>query len=150
MSLFFTRLELCRSQKANDLGIDNSCPKDLERVLGRTCERMDGIRDFLGYPVKVHSGFRCPSLNKAVGGSKTSQHLTGQAVDFTCPVFGTPVDIFAALLPRMEEFGIDQLILEPGWIHVSFTERPRLQAIRSEVGGRYVAVNHIGFGDSKA
>ena len=41
-------------------------------------------------PVVISSGYRCPELNAAVGGSKTSQHMKAQAIDFTCPGFGDP------------------------------------------------------------
>lgn len=98
------------------------------------CER---IRTHLRHPMRITSGYRCPQLNDYVGGADDSQHVKGEAVDFVCPAFGTPLDIFTELAPRMKELGIDQIILEPGWIHVSFAEEPRLEALVLR-SGRYV------------
>lgn len=47
------------------------------------------LRDHLGFPLVIHSGFRCEELNNAVGGSKTSQHRKAEAVDFS-PVYLNP------------------------------------------------------------
>ena len=44
---------------------------------------LDPIRDHVRLPIIINSGFRCPSLNELVGGKDSSQHLTGQAADFT-------------------------------------------------------------------
>lgn len=86
----------------------------------------------------ITSGYRSAELNAAVKGSKTSQHMIGQAIDFTCPGFGSgPHDVAHALAQRMEILGIDQLILENGWVHVSFSLSPRYQALRYLGGGKY-------------
>jgi hypothetical protein len=104
---------------------------------------MDGVREFLGFPITVKSAFRCDKLNLAVGGVHGSQHTRAEAVDFTCPAFGTPTEIVAALMPHLERLGIDQLILEPGWVHVSFADSPRHEVLRMEAG-RYFAYKPIG------
>ena len=86
--------------------------------------RMEWVRELLGNkPIIVSSGYRSPELNKSVGGSKTSNHMDGRAVDFVCPSFGTPSDIVAELRPHIKALGIDQLILEYGrWVHVGLRE----------------------------
>ena len=51
----------------------------------------------LGHDLDISSGYRCPELNSAVGGSPTSQHCMGLAADFTCEDFGSPLEIAQAL-----------------------------------------------------
>jgi hypothetical protein len=74
--------------------------------------------------LKVSSFYRCPALNKAVGGSATSQHVKGEAIDIQC-IPGTGVTnamIYNYILKNLEfdqliwEFGNDK---EPAWVHVS-------------------------------
>ena len=137
MSIHFTVLELTRSRKAQELGIDNTPPEALKIALGFTMAGAERVRAFLGMPMIISSGFRCPELNAAVGGKDDSQHLRGEAIDFTCPGFGAPIRIVEALVPARRILGIDQLILEAGWVHASFTTRPRYQVLRALPGGKF-------------
>lgn len=122
----FTLEELTRSQTAIRKGIDNTPPPDIEAVLMDTIQGLERVRRVLGHPVIVSSGYRSPKLNVAVGGSKNSQHCKGEAVDFTCPGFGTPEEICHELVAHADEINFDQLILEFGrWVHISFAENPR-------------------------
>jgi zinc D-Ala-D-Ala carboxypeptidase len=121
LSPHFDMAEFTTSQTASRLGIDNDPPLDVVANLKRTAQGLEGVRVLLGVPIMISSGYRSPALNKAVGGSKNSQHMTGEAVDFTAPGFGPPREV----INRMVEAGIgfDQLILEfppSGWVHVSF------------------------------
>lgn len=45
---------------------------------------LEPCREYLGYPIHINSGYRCEALNKRVGGSRTSQHIKGEAADVTC------------------------------------------------------------------
>jgi len=123
----FTDEEFLRSVTAQDRKIDNSLPEYLRKDLYITMAGADRIRALLGYPMVILSGYRCKKLNDIVGGSPSSQHMIAQAFDFVCPKFGTPEEIVHELTVNgmMEILGIDQLILEPGWVHVSFTLTPR-------------------------
>tara|TARA_B110000196_G_C20631081_1_gene424061 strand:- start:184 stop:537 length:354 start_codon:yes stop_codon:yes gene_type:complete len=83
------------------------------------------VRDHYGKVVRVNSGYRSPTLNTAVGGSKTSQHCNGEAVDFE--IDGLP-NVELATWVR-DHLDFDQLILEffnpaegpnSGWVHCSY------------------------------
>jgi zinc D-Ala-D-Ala carboxypeptidase len=130
----FTLEEFTDSQTAARKGIPNVPPVGSpERAnLMRTAETMELVRMMLGdKPVLVSSGYRSPAVNAAVGGSKSSAHMSGLAVDFSCPGFGTPKAICKKLEPRMRELGIDQLIHEfDSWVHLGLTGgAPRHQAL---------------------
>jgi len=106
---------------------------------------LQAVRDHFGKPVKVHSGFRGRTLNAAVGGAESSQHLTFQAADFH--VEGVElVDVFD-WIRKSSGLPFGQVILEgaspenPTWIHLSLGEpwRPVAkcrQALRFD-GKRY-------------
>ncbi len=118
---YFTIAELCRSEKADRLGIDNRCKK--EHVANMTAlvdNVLDPLREAYGKPIVVSSGFRCPALNKAVGGSATSDHMNGMAADITV---GSPKEN-RRLFNLIQELGLpfDQLIDEKNfsWVHVSY------------------------------
>lgn len=136
----FTKLELIRSRKAQELGIDNEPPIEVSRALDFTLAGCERVRAFLGMPMVISSGYRCPRLNDAVGGAESSQHLRGEAVDFTAPGFGTPIRIVEALVHVRRQLGIDQLILEAGWVHMSFTLSPRYQVLRALPGGKFEVI----------
>ena len=79
---YFTFSEFEGSDKARELGIDNRMPELVEaHVVELVDKLLDPLRDAWGAPLVVSSGYRCPELNKAVKGSKTSAHLAGWAAD---------------------------------------------------------------------
>jgi hypothetical protein len=119
----FPLAELVSSNKAAQLKIDNTPPADVLQELVHTSELLERIRATLGVPVTVTSAYRCPALNRAVGGVTSSDHVTGQAADMVAPAFGTPYEIARLLAPLVSTLGIGQLILEgvkgKQWVHVS-------------------------------
>lgn len=117
ISPHFTLEEATKTSQPFDNSPDND--EDLATIQ-RTAMRMEAIREFLGGPILINSWYRSTAVNRAVGGVADSQHKLGEAVDFRCPAFGSPFKICKALEPMLAEFGIDQLILEPSWVHVSF------------------------------
>ncbi len=121
----FNEQEFIKSQTAENLGIDNTPSPEILAQLHKTMASMEVIRMFLGFPIMVHSGYRSPALNHSVGGAPDSQHMKGEACDFTCPEFGRPIHVASALISQMKPFGIDQMIMEGNWVHVSFTSNPR-------------------------
>ena len=72
------------------------------------------LRDAWGGPLFINSGYRCPELNKAVGGVPTSQHVLGMAADVAC----TDPYALAKLIKRMR-LDVDQVILYPSFVHIS-------------------------------
>jgi len=121
LSIYFTLSELIQSGFAARHGIDNIPPaKELE-ALKYTAMHLDDVRALLGVPVIISSGYRSPAVNTGIGGKPTSQHLKGEAVDFTAPSFGSPRQIAKAIAASLIPF--DQLILEYGqWVHISFVK----------------------------
>lgn len=135
MSEHFTMSDFIESKTASDKGIDNTPSIEIQRQIPFTMAGMERIRAALGKPVIVNSGFRCDALNKEVGGSTTSQHVKGEACDFVCPEFGVPKTIAIYLARNMRLLGIDQLIMEGTWVHVSFTLTPRYEILSKIEGG---------------
>lgn len=125
----FTLEELTASQIAIRKGLDNTPRKGVFSWLVNTAENMEKVRVVLNnYPIIISSGYRSPEVNAAIGGSKTSQHMEGKAVDFTCPRFGSPEDIVRAI--KKSTIDYDQLILEfNSWVHISFSDTNRKQVL---------------------
>ena len=79
---YFTLNELVRSSTAERLGIDNSPSDEIKGHLIHFVDTvLDPIRESWGGPIIVSSGYRCPELNKAVGGVKNSGHQYGYCAD---------------------------------------------------------------------
>ena len=115
---------------------DNRPPPEVVTTLATTAARMEEVRGLLGDRViSVSSGYRCPALNRAVGGARTSAHLTGHAVDFNCYGFGDPAAVCRAIATSGLAF--DQLIEEGAWCHLSFDPRMRRQVLTKRPDGAY-------------
>ena len=143
--------EVIKSTTAKRLGIDNT-PDDwtTENLRQVALNVFQPVRDCLGVPIHVSSGYRSAELNKAIGGSVRSQHVEGRALDLDADVFGgcTNSEIFECIRENVE---FDQLIWEfgdqdnPDWVHVSFVydglNRGRcLKACRDDKGEVYYEV----------
>ena len=133
LSEHFTLEEFTDSQTAARKGLNNIPAEHSQerKNLHRTAEVMEQVRTLLdSKPVLISSGYRSPQVNAAVGGSKSSAHMSGLAADFSCPGFGTPKHICKKLEPHMKELGIDQLIYEyDTWVHLGLRDPPRNQAL---------------------
>lgn len=124
LSPHFTLAEFTVSQTASRLGIDNAPTPEALENLKHVAQGLEGIRILLGVPIIISSGYRCLALNRELGSKDTSQHVTGQAVDFEAPGFGPPSVVMSRLVDSGIEF--DQLILEyppDGWVHASFVRK---------------------------
>lgn len=125
LSVNFTLEEFTASDTAEHYGISNHPDQQVTNNLADLCTFvLQPLRDYLGVPVTVTSGYRSPDLNTKLRGSSTSQHLTGQAADIVVPTWSNKevADYIRNNLP------FDQLIYEYpdddtgeiDWIHVSF------------------------------
>ena len=118
----FSLLELTSSETAVRKGIDNTPTIEVINNLSLLCGNvLQPLRNWYAKPINITSGYRSPKLNKAIGGSTTSDHCKGHAADFTVPNSDMK-RVFEWLMNS--EF--DQLIWEfgdknaPNWIHVSY------------------------------
>lgn len=122
LSPHFWLSEFTDSSTAVRLGIENAPDPLVQANLFKTAALMEEIRKLLGgLPIIINSGYRSEALNRAVGGSRVSDHLRGEACDFRCPAYGTPLQIAAAIAKSDIKFG--QLIFEGSWVHVSIPNR---------------------------
>lgn len=149
----FTIKELCDSDTAERMGIDNHAPPpQVLHNMYTTIAGMERVRKILGNkPVFVTSGFRCEKLERALTAKDfarwcavrslqpdedtwkayfgTKAHPRGWAVDFKCPGFGTPKQVAAAIVAA--DLPFDQCIEEGSWVHISFDPRMRRQALKA-------------------
>jgi zinc D-Ala-D-Ala carboxypeptidase len=122
----FSIREFTKSQTAKRKNIDNSIQDEkIFQSLIKLCQNIvQPIREHYKIPFSPNSGYRCPALNKAIGGSATSQHCLGQAVDIEIPT----VDNMNLFNFVKENLDYDQIILEyydgvnpsSGWVHISY------------------------------
>lgn len=135
----FSIREFEASDTAARLGVNNSIPKDLIPNVTALASWLQVLRNrlckHLGKEVQivVSSGYRCPALNKAIGGSKTSSHMSALAADIRVP--GLSVDTLFSLIDElMWDMPADQVIHEFGrWVHVGLAKaRPRNQFLYAE------------------
>ena len=132
---YFTIRELTKSLTADVKGIDNTPTPEIERNLTALVDNvLDPLREIYGKPITVNSGYRCPKVNKAVGGSETSDHVKGFAADITCSNKKENAILFDIIKNNLI---FDQLIWEkgnneyPDWVHVSFNpKRIRKQILK--------------------
>ena len=133
LSKNFTLQEFTKSQTAERRGFDNTPVEGhLENAKALFENVVQPVRDNFGVTV-INSGYRCGDLNYAIGGSNTSQHCKGQAVDIECP--GTPNYDVAKWIEDNLDF--DQLILEfytpgvpdSGWVHVSYNAEDNRKSV---------------------
>ena len=115
--------EAVTSQTAIRKKIDNTPSQEVIYNLRRVAVLIfQKVRDHFEKPIRVSSGYRSKALNKAVGGSKSSQHITGEALDIQGTNGVTNAEIFYYIKDNLD---FDQLIWEygnednPAWVHVS-------------------------------
>ena len=150
----FKLSEFVASRTAEKHGIDNTPPQEAVANLRRLCEGcLEPLREQMGLPVVVTSGFRTKRLNDLLAhSSDRSQHMQGCAADFHVaqgPVSGSKFQVsdlsrrellMAAfkLILTSPEIDFDQLILYPSFIHVSFVskERNRRNILKARSDGK--------------
>lgn len=121
MTEHFDLAELTRSATATRLGLMNVPSQTAVGNLRNLCQKvLEPLRQHLGKPIIVTSGYRSKELNKAVGGVENSQHLVGEAADLHIESEKQGREWMAWIMDNCE---FDQLILERNtkstWLHVS-------------------------------
>lgn len=128
MAKYFTLNELTRSATASRKGINNAPTMTVKGNLEALIEHvLDPLREKWGKPIIVTSGYRCPALNKAVGGASGSQHLVGEAADIRTSTDTRDENMRLLKILLTSDIVFDQVIAEyvdaqgrPDWIHVSY------------------------------
>lgn len=121
----FSLAEVEHSETASRFGYSNSVSPELLPAIVHTSEGMERVRSTLGNrAITVNSWYRSPETNAAVGSMPTSQHVKGEAVDFICPAYGTPLAVCKLLTALFGYINFDQLILEHTWVHISWNSIP--------------------------
>ena len=121
--------EMTTTGHASLQGLNRSSAIPFQISLRALCvDLLEPIRAHFGKPITINSGYRCLALNTAIKGSKTSQHMKGEAADFV--IVGVDLyEIFEWL--KTSKLPVDQAILEghspshPTWIHASRSSKPR-------------------------
>jgi len=130
LTLHVSVAEFERSDAAIKHGISNKMNEfEKERAIELCKNVFEPIRRYVGKPIKINSGFRSAALNKRIGGSKTSQHVLGEAMDLDLH----DRELFEWILDNIE---FDQIIAEfpqggkASWFHISYRKgRNRKQAL---------------------
>lgn len=139
---YFTISELIRSDTAIARKIWNGANREQEDNLTALVEAvLDPLRMSYGKPIHISSGYRCPTLNKAIGGVANSQHMKGEAVDID--LGSTTENRKLAKFIVDLKLPFDQLIDEANyaWVHVSHKKNGgnRGQILRMR-GGKYMVI----------
>lgn len=125
LTCHFMLSEFTKSSTAEAKGIDNTPSLEVISNLQYLCrEILEPLREWMNEPVTISSGYRCPKLNRAVGGVSNSQHLTGEAADIHLPSkeFGRKYAEFI-----LDNCRFDQMLFETdrngiSWLHVSIKQ----------------------------
>ena len=144
LSKHLSLAEVTRSETAKRNGVSNMpTPEHLENFKLLAEKVFEPIREHFGVPIHISSGYRSKELNKAIGGSSSSQHLLGQAIDIDMDGSSSGVtnkQVFDFIIKNLD---FDQLIFEfgtkdaPDWVHVSYesTGKQRKQVLRAVKSG---------------
>ena len=139
MTEHFSLDELTASQEATRHGIKNTPSEKVVENLRMLATLLEQVRELLGgNSIRISSGYRSVALNRHIGSNDTSAHIRGYAADFTCPSFGTPLEVAKEIAESNLKF--DQLICEGNaWVHLSCDPQNRRQVLtaRFEHGHTY-------------
>ena len=138
LSAHFTLAELCKSETASRLSIDNTPDETQVDALTYLANSvLEPIRSHYNIPYSPSSGFRSAELNQTIGGSTSSQHCDGEAADIEIP----GISNLALAWWIRSHMDYDQLILEyykasepfSGWVHISILDPTLGEPNRREI-----------------
>jgi len=145
LSKDLTLKEVTKSGTAQRMGIDNQpSQQQLQNLIILAKEVFQPIRDYFGVPIYVSSAFRSKALNKAIRGSKSSQHCKGEAIDLDQDYRNTNVtnrQVFDYIKDNLE---FTQLIWEngndenPDWVHVGYDAKNLKKKVLRLKNGKYI------------
>jgi len=127
----FSLEELIEAGSARRLGLDEQFNPSAEIIanLNKLARHvLQPLRDYFGQAIMVTSGYRSQKVNKAVGGSKTSDHLTGKAADIQLwtngknrnqELFDAVIKLKLPFKQMIDEFGSEDF---PAWIHIAYDQ----------------------------
>ena len=128
--------EVIRSDSAKRNGISNMpTPEHIENFKLLAEKIFEPVREHFGVPIRISSGYRSKELNAKIGGSTTSQHCKGQAIDIDMD--GTSLTNKQVFDYIKDNLPFDQLIWEFGneencdWVHVSYVPNGRKQILKA-------------------
>jgi hypothetical protein len=138
LSKHLSLAEVTRSETAKRKGVSNMpTPEHLENFKLLAEKVFEPIREHFGVPIHISSGYRSKALNTAIGGSLTSQHCSGEAIDIDMD--GTSITNAQVFNYIKDNLVFDQMIWEfgtdknPDWVHVSYesTGKQRKQILKA-------------------
>ena len=141
-----------RSRTADRRGLDNTPNEEQLKCMKEVAENLfEPLREWVGGPIKINSFFRGEPVNTAIGGSKYSQHMKGQAIDID-DTFGhkTNAEMYHYIKDNLD---FDQMIYEfgneenPDWVHVSYVSEDKnrnkiLKAVRDDGKTKYIDITN--------
>jgi hypothetical protein len=148
LSKHLSLAEVTRSETAKRKGVSNMpTPEHLENFKLLAEKVFEPIREHFKVPIHLSSGYRSKELNKAIGGSLTSQHCTGEAIDIDMDGSASGVTNKMVFDYIKENLNFDQLINEfdYSWVHVSYNSngKQRKQILNAvKVGGKTTYTVH--------
>ena len=133
---YFSLAEMTRSDTARRLGIDNTPSDSIKKNLTLFIEKvLDPIREDWGSPIIVSSGYRCPELNKAVGGVNTSGHMYGYCADLQVKGDLRKFSNFVIEWMKEHQMKYDQIIWEKSgnvtWLHFCWIGKDGKQRMKN-------------------
>ena len=137
----FSIEEMTRTTHAEFQEINRLLAASFMVNMKQVCGQLELIRDYFARPIFITSGFRCPGLNDAIGGSATSQHMRGEAADFVVKDFQDETGLGIVFDWCGHHLNYGQLIFErptnrKPWIHIGLPHRP-------------IPANHLESGDGR-
>lgn len=123
ISKHFTFYEAINSRSAKKRGLNNYPSRGDFKTIKYTAKRMEKIRNIVGMPLVVNSWYRSPNTNRLIGGSSSSSHRYGLAVDFS--VKGNARIAFDRI--KRSGYSFDQMIYykRRNYVHISFKKNIR-------------------------
>ena len=151
LSKNFSLKEFTKSNTATRLGLDNEPTLEhIDNLISLCVNVLQPLRDALGLPIKLTSGYRSYALNKAINGSQKSDHSFGRAADVELYIDG--VEDNAKLYNTIKELNLPfyQIIWEfgndsqPSWVHIAYREdnvkRQCLKAYKEDGKTKYKTI----------